>query len=59
MDYHSAYDQKIELFYTWRRRCPDASWEHVIDALEAAGEMVIASDIKSDYSTPSSEEPKS
>ena len=57
-EYPSATRRKLALFNEWLRMCPDATWEHVIHALETAGENVIASDIRRDYSTPSSEEPK-
>ncbi len=42
-------DQKIQLFHKWLRVCPSASWQHVIHALETAGEKNIASEIRREY----------
>ena len=42
----SVVDQKIDLYEEWLRVCPSASWEHIIAALEIAGEKRIASELE-------------
>ena len=39
-------DQKLALFGKWLRLTPEASWKHVIDALEVVDENAIAEDIR-------------
>ena len=38
--------QKLELFGTWLRRCPNASWNDIVLALEKSKEMTLANVIK-------------
>ena len=42
--------QKQEAFDTWLRRCPEASWSHVRDALHKAGEYNLERKIATDHS---------
>ena len=39
-------DQKLALFDKWLRQCPEASWDHVIEALESANQTTLADKIK-------------
>ena len=48
-DNHDTSRQKLELFGMWLRRCPTASWEDVITALEKAKENVLADTIKKKF----------
>ena len=38
--------QKLKLFGTWLRRCPSASWNDIVLALEKSKEITLANDIK-------------
>ena len=51
--------QKQEAFDTWLKRCPEASWSHVRDALHKAGEYVLGTKIATNHglSLEFSEEP--
>ena len=42
--------QKQEAFDIWLRRCPEASWSHVRDALHKAGEYTLEKKIATDHS---------
>ena len=46
--------QKLDLFGTWLRRCSNASWKHVIIALERANENAPADVIRKHFTTASS-----
>ena len=47
----STVDQrKQEAFDTWLRRCPEASWSHVRDALHEAGEYNLEEKIATNHS---------
>ena len=48
--------QKQEAFDTWLRRCPEASWSHVRDALHKAGEYNLEKKIATNHSLEFSEE---
>ena len=41
--------QKQEAFDTWLRRCPEASWSHVRDALHKAGEYNLEKKIATNH----------
>ena len=41
--------QKQEVFDTWLRRCPGASWSHVRDALHKAGEYTMEEKIATNH----------
>ena len=41
--------QKQEAFNTWLRRCPEASWSHVRDALHKAGEYAFEKKIATNH----------
>ena len=43
--------QKLELFGTWLRRCPNASWNDIILSLEKAREYTLADAIKIKFNT--------
>ena len=45
-DNRNTPQQKLELFGIWLRRCPTASWEDVITALEKVNENALADTIK-------------
>ena len=51
--------RKQEAFDTWLRRCPEASWSHVRDALRKAGEYTLEKKIATNHGLSSvfSEEP--
>ena len=38
--------QKLELYGTWLRRCPNASWNDIVSALEISKEITLANVIK-------------
>ena len=42
--------QKQEAFDIWLRRCPEASWSHVRDALHKAGEYTLEKKIATNHS---------
>ena len=48
--------QKRKAFDTWLRRCPEASWSHVRDALHKAGEYNLEKKIATNHSLEFSEE---
>ena len=43
---HDVQRQKLELFRTWLRRCPNASWNDIVLALEKSKEITLANVIK-------------
>ena len=43
---------KEKAFDTWLRRCPEASWSHVRDALHKAGEYILEREVAEKYSLP-------
>ena len=43
---HDVQRQKLELFRTWLRRCPNASWNDIVVALEKSKEITLANVIK-------------
>ena len=43
---------KEKAFDTWLRRCPEASWSHVRDALHNAGEYILERGVAEKYSLP-------
>ena len=45
-DNHDVQRQKLELYGTWLRRCPNASWNDIVLALEKARENTLADIIK-------------
>ena len=45
-DNRDVQKQKLELYGTWLRRCPNASWKDVVLALEKARENTLADIIK-------------
>ena len=42
-------DQKLALYETWLKVCPDATWDNVIHALESVKENTLASKIKGKF----------
>ena len=45
LDYQRVDRKRSEMFDSWLRSNPDASWEHVITALEDMGEIVLVGEI--------------
>lgn len=41
--------RRRKAFDYWLKQTPDASWNHVIDALHAAGEATLAEELKKEY----------
>ena len=53
-DNRDVQQQKLDLFGTWLRRCPNASWNDVVLALEKSKEIALANIIKMKLSSYSS-----
>ena len=45
-DNRDVQQQKLELFGTWLRRCPNASWNNIVLALEKSKQNTLADNIK-------------
>ena len=48
-DNRDVQQQKLELYATWLRRCPNASWKNVVLALEKSKENTVADAIKKKF----------
>ena len=44
--------QKQKAFDIWLKKCPEASWSHVRDALHKAGEFILEREVAEKYSLP-------
>ena len=53
-DNRDVQQQKLDLFRTWLRRCPNASWNDIVLALEKSKEITLANIIKMKLSSYSS-----